>query len=72
MNCGDLTIANPPLPLFLLVTHRVFLAPMLHNQVVSIDGEPFILEQDLGNRIAIDFKIEILVSGIDLVRTSLE
>ena len=55
----------------LLVTHRLFRVPILHQEIFSINGQLFVFEEDSRDGIAIDFEIEVVVGRFNFKRTSL-
>jgi hypothetical protein len=41
-------------------------APVLHHQKLAVDREAFLLEEDIGDGLRVDFEADIFLGGIDL------
>src|SRR5207253_1033687 len=52
--------------LLLAVPHRPLLIEESHDQSVSVDAQPFPLEQHLSDGVAVDFEGDLVVPGIEL------
>src|ERR1035437_9817585 len=57
------------LSLFLFVAHGLVFVPVFHHQALFLDCKAFVLEEDLGDCIPVDFEVEVPVRRVSFKGT---